>query len=107
MEVPDSLNAYARYYEERLYKQAPFRSRPNDLLSVVASHTGYSNYFTDNFVKSGKSVWRSGYTNTGSYSLQASPGNYLGVGLSYVYGLTISPRVPNTFICIAGLATYF
>lgn len=107
MTVPDSLNPYARYYEARLYKEAPFRARPADLLSVVATRTDYSRQFTDSLVAQGKTVWRDGTTLTGSYSLRASPGNYLSVGLSYMYGPAITPRVSNAFKFIANWTTFF
>jgi len=45
-----------RYYEARLYKKAPVRSRPDDVLSFVASRTGYSRIFTNNLVSEGKTV---------------------------------------------------
>ena len=41
MTVPETMNSYSRYYEARLYKKAPARTRPDDVLSVVASRTGY------------------------------------------------------------------
>jgi len=107
MTVPDKLNPYARYYEARLYKEAPFQSRPADLVSVVASHTGYSKYFTDNFAAQGKSVWRDQTTLTGSYSMRVSPGNYLSFALSYVYGPAITPRVPNALKGIATWTAFF
>ncbi len=107
MMAPDSLNPYARYYEARLYKEAPLRSRPSDLLSVVASRTNYSRYFTDNIAREGKTVWRAGTTLTGSYSMRASPGNYLSLGLTYVYGPAITPRVPNAFKFTATWTAYF
>lgn len=47
MTVPQSVNVYARYFEARLYKEAPFRIRPADLLSVVASRSAYSKSYTD------------------------------------------------------------
>ncbi len=107
MTVPETMNPYARYYEARLYKEAPFRSRPNDVFSVVASRTGYSSTFTDNLVAQGKTVWRAGTTVTGSYSLRASPGNYLSLGLSYVYGPAITPRVPNALNILANWSLFF
>ena len=107
MTVPDSLNPYARYYEARLYKEAPFRSRTADLLSVVASRTGYSRYFTDNLAAEGKTVWRGGTTLTGSYSMRASSGNYLSLAMSHVYGPAIAPRVPSAFKFIATWTAYF
>jgi porin len=107
MTVPQTMNAYARYYEARLYQKAPLRSRPDDVLSVVASRTGYSRIFTDKFVFQGKTVWRAGTTVTGSYSLRASPGNYLSLGVSYVDGPAITPRVSNALNAIANWTLFF
>jgi porin len=107
MTVPETRNAYTRYYEARLYKEAPVRSRPDDVLSVVASRTGYSKFFTDNLVSEGKTVWRAGTTVTGSYSLRASRGNYLSLGLSYVDGPAITPRVPNALNIVANWTLFF
>jgi porin len=107
MMVPETMNPYARYYEARLYKEAPVRSRPDDVLSVVASRTGYSKVFTDNLVSEGKTVWRAGTTITGSYSLHASRGNYLSLGLSYVDGPAIMPHVPNALNFIANWSLFF
>jgi porin len=107
MTVPETINPYARYYEARLYKEAPVRSRPDDVISVVASRTGYSKIFTDNLVSEGKTVWRAGTTVTGSYSLRASRGNYLSLGLSYVDGPAITPRVPNALNIVANWTLFF
>lgn len=107
MTAPETMNAYARYYETRLYKEAPFRSRPDDVLSVVASRTGYSKIFTDNLVSKGNSVWRAGTTVTGSYSLHVSRGDYLSLGLSYVDGPAITPRVPNALNFVANWTLFF
>lgn len=107
MTVPEKLNPYARYYEARIYKEAPFRSRPDDVLSVVASRTGYSRTFTNSLVSEGKSVWRAGSTVTGSYSLHALPGNYLSLGMSYVHGPAITPHVPNALNVIANWSVFF
>ena len=107
MTAPESLDPYARYYEVRLYQEAPFESRPADLISLVASRTGYSSQFTDKLVAEGKTVWRAGTTLTGSYSFRAVRGNYLNVGLSYVNGPAISPRVPSALKFVAAWTTFF
>jgi hypothetical protein len=107
MTVPDTLNPYARYYELRVYQKAPFRTRPFDVFSAIASRTSYSRYFTDNLVAQGKTVWRAGTTVTGSYSLRATPGNYLGFGLTYLYGPAITPRVPNALTFLANWSVFF
>ena len=107
MTVPEKMNPYSRYYEVRLYKEAPFRSRPNDVFSALASRTSYSSIFTDNFASQGKTVWRAGTSVTGSYSLRASRGNYVSLGLSYVYGPAITPRVPSALTLLANWTLFF
>ncbi|MGA8041640.1 MAG: carbohydrate porin [Terracidiphilus sp.] len=105
--APQTLNPYAQYFEARLYKEAPFRNRSGDVASLVASRTGYSKYFTDNLVAQGKTVWRASTTLTGSYSLHVSPGNYLGLGLSYNHGPAITPRVPSALNVSANWTVFF
>jgi porin len=107
MKAPGALDPYARYYEARLYKEAPFQSRPADLVSVVASRTGYSKQYTDKLVADGKTVWRAGTTLTGSYSMRVVQGSYLNLGLSYVNGPAITPRVPSALKFQASWTTFF
>ena len=107
MTAPEKMNPYARYYEARFYKEAALRSRPDDVISFVASRTGYSSIFTDDLVSRGKTVWRAGTTFTGSYSMRVSPGNYLSLGVSYVGGPAITPRVSNALTVIANWSQYF
>ena len=105
--APKTLNPYARYYEARLYKEAPFRSRPDDVASLLASRTGYSSVFTGNLKAAGNTVWRASTTLTGNYSMRVSRGNYLGLGLSYDYGPAISPRTPNALKFVANWTSFF
>ncbi len=107
MKVPETMNSYSSYYEARLYKEAPVRSRPDDVVSFVASRSGYSNIFTDKLVAEGKTVWRAGTTVTASYSLHASRGNYVSLGLGYVDGPAITPRVSNALNVIANWSLFF
>jgi porin len=107
MTVPATLDPYARYYEVRLYQKAPFRSRPGDVISFVASRTGYSRAVTDKLVAEGKTVWRSGTSFTGSYSILVAPGVHVSVGLSYIHGPAITPRVSDTLTFTAGYTVFF
>ncbi len=107
MTAPQAKNAYARYYEARIYKEAAFRSRPGDVLSVVASRTGYSSVFTNNIQLQGNTVWRAGTTLTGSYSLRAAPGDYISLGTSYEFGPAISPHVPSALALVANWSLFF
>jgi len=75
--------------------------------SIVASRTGYGAPFADSLVAQGKTVWRAGTTLTGIYTLRASRGNYLGLGLGYVNGPAISPRVPSALKFTAGWTLFF
>ena len=63
--------------------------------------------FTDNYVSAGKSVWRGGTTVTGSYSIRTRPGSYVSVGLGYLYGPAITPRVPNALNFVANWYVFF
>ena len=107
MTTPAKLNRYDRYYEARLYQKAPFRSRPDDVLSFVASYRGHSNYVTDSFVADGKTVWRGSLSFTGSYSIHVARGNYVSLGLGYVRGPAITPRVNDTLTLSANWGMYF
>jgi porin len=105
--APQSVNVYARYFEARLYKEAPFRSRPADLVSVVASRSEYSKSYTDSLIALGKTVWRDSTTLTGSYSMRVSAGNYLNVGLGYVYGPAVTPKVSSALKLTASWTAFF
>ena len=107
MTAPQSKNAYDRYYEVRLYKEAAFRSRPSDVISVVASRTGYSSVYTNHYLLQGRTVWRASTTLTGSYSLRAARGQYVNAGLGYVFGPAITPRVPSALKFIVNWTLFF
>lgn len=107
MTAPPSLNVYARYYEARLYKEAPFNRRPADLVSLVASRSMYSGSFADTLVAQGKTAWRDSTTLTASYAMRVSAGNYLNVGLGYVDGAAITPRVANPLKLTLSWTSFF
>lgn len=107
MAVPAMMNDYSRYAELRLYDEAPFRSRPADLVSVVASHSQYSPRLVDRLRKEGKSVWSSSTTLTASYSLRAAAGSYLNFGIGYLYGPSITPRVSSALNATASWTVFF
>jgi len=98
MMADSRFNAYDRYYELRLYQKAPFRRRPSDMASLVASYTHHSQYLTDTLAAAGQTVWRHSASLTGSYSLRVHPGQYLSIGLSYLYGPTITPRAWDALV---------
>jgi hypothetical protein len=93
MTAASKFNPYDRYYELRLYQLAPFRKRPGDNSSLVATYPAHSRYFTDPLVAKGDTVWRNGASITGTYNFHLCPGNYLAFGLSYLTGPTLTPRV--------------
>ena len=107
MVVPSKFNTYDRYYEARIYQKAPFRARPDDVLSFVAAYRGHSRYVTASLAAQGKTVWHSSPSLTGSYSIHVSQGNYLTVGLGYVRGAAITPRVADSLTFTANWGTYF
>ena len=101
------FNAYDLYYEARLYQMAPFRRRPSDQISLVASYTGHSRYLTDALVAQGKTVWRNGASLTGSYMLHTHKGQFASLGLSYFRGPTVTPRVDDTLTFAASYLLFF
>jgi porin len=96
MAADSHLDRYDSYYELRLYQKAPFRSRPLDMASLVSYYSGYSRELTDSMVAQGRTVWRASASLTGSYSLRVHPGQYMSIGLSYIHGPAITPRVSDT-----------
>jgi len=107
MTAPSKFNAYDRYYEARIYQRAPFASRPDDVVSLVAAWRGHSKYVTDSLAAQGKTVWRGSISLTGSYSFHVSPGNYVSLGLGYVRGAAITPRVADALAFTANWGVYF
>ncbi len=105
--VPSRFDAYDRYAELRLYQEAPFQSRPADMISFVSSYTTHSKYFTDPLVAAGKTVWRNSASVTGSYTLHVRSGNYLSAGLSYVHGPAITPRVKDALTFATSYTLFF
>jgi len=101
------LNAYTRYYEFRLYDEGPFRSRPDDTASLVASYSTYSPWLLKNLVAQGKTVWRNASTVTGSYNMHIARGTFVSAGLSYHAGPDITPRVANGLIFSAIVNFFF
>ena len=107
MTAPSRFDLYDRYYEARLYQEGPFRSRPDDFLAFVSSYTCNSKYFTDTLVAAGKTVWRNSASFTGTYSLRAAPGQFLSMGLSYIHGPAVTPRVADTLTFATTYNVYF
>jgi porin len=107
MTAASKFNPYDRYYEARLYKFAPFPKRQGDVASLLSTYTGHSKYFTDPLVAAGKTVWRNSASMTGSYNIHLAPGNYLSLGLSYIRGAAITPRVDDTLTFAASYSVFF
>jgi porin len=101
------FNAYNRYCEARLYKLAPFTPRPQDVASLVSTYTGFSKHLTDSLVANGTRVWRNSASLTASYNFHLAPGNYLSVGLSYIHGPAIKPRVDDALTFAAVYTVFF
>jgi porin len=107
MTAASKFNAYNRYYEARLYKMAPFQKRPGDVVSILSTYTGHSRYFTDALASNGSTVWRNGASITGSYNIHLAPGNYLSLGLSYIHGPAVTPRVDDPLTFAASYSVFF
>ena len=96
-----------RQYELRLYQKAPFRSRPFDMASLIAYYSGHSSDLTDSLVASGKTAWPYSASVTGSYAVRVHPGQYMSIGLSYVHGPAITPRVSDALNFSTSYSIFF
>ncbi len=107
MMVPAVLDVYRLYYEARVYYAAPFRTRRDDFASIVASYTAFSQDYLRTLAAAGNTYWRASDSVTGSYTAHLARGAYLGVGLSYVNGPSISPKVPSALTFTAQTSVFF
>ena len=107
MVVPADLDTYRLYYEGRMYYSAPFRSRPDDFVSLVASYTAHSQDKIHQLIKEGKSYWRASDSLTGSYTMHMRKGVYMGLGLSYVNGPAVTPKVASALTFTAQTSVFF
>lgn len=107
MVVPADLDVYRLYYEARAYYEAPFRSRPADFASVVASYTAISQDQLRSLAAAGETYARASDSVTGSYTAHLARGTYLGLGLSYVNGPSVTPKVPSALTFTAQTSVFF
>lgn len=101
------FNSYDSYYELRLYKKAPFRTRPSDMASLVGYSSGHSSDLTKSLLASGHTAWSASVSITGSYALRVGPGQYMNAGLSYLHGPAITPRVHDALVASASYTVFF
>ena len=107
MVVPADLDIYRLYYEARVYDVAPFQGRPNDFASIVASYTAISQDRLRALAAAGKAYWRASDSVTGSYTLHVARGAYIGLGLSYVNGPAVTPKVPSALTFTVQTSVFF
>ena len=107
MIVPASMNTYTQYYEARAYDEGPFRSRPADTISLIATHSVYSRDQIRNLIAQGKSYWRNSTSVTGSYTVRATRGVFISMGLGFIAGPAITPRVGNALVATVAPAIFF
>jgi porin len=107
MVVPADLDTYRLYYEARVYAPAPFRSRPGDFASVVASYTAISQDTLRTLAAEGKTFSRASDSVTGSYTLRLARGTYAGLGLSYVNGPSVTPKTAAALTFTAQTSIFF
>jgi hypothetical protein len=107
MSADSRFDPYDTYYELRLYRKAPFWSRPGDMASLVSYYSGHSSDLTDMLVAKSSTVWRASAAITGSYSVRIHPGQYMGIGLGYTRGPAITPRVSDTLTFSTSYSAFF
>jgi len=107
MTVASQFNAFSRYYEARLYDIGPFRKRPQDIPALVASYSPHSRLLTDALAAEGKPVSRATTIVSGIYNIHAAPGNFLSLGLSYIHGPAVTPRLHDALTFTATYSLFF
>lgn len=107
MVVPASMNTYAKYFEVRLYDQGPFRSRPLDLMSLIATHTAYSRDKIQALRAAGRTFSRTSDSVTAAYNLYVARGTFLSMSLSYVTGPAVTPRLSNALTATLETRIFF
>ena len=107
MAVPGVLDVYRSYYEARIYYEAPFRKRPDDFASVVSSYSDFSRDYLHSLAVAGKSYSRATDSVTGSYTVHVARGTYMGIGLSYVNGPSVTPKTPSALTFTAQTSIFF
>lgn len=95
MVVPASMNTYAKYFEVRIYNKGTFRSRPNDMVSLLATHSVYSRDKVRLLRAQGDTYSSSSSSVTAGYNLRWARGAYLSMSLSYVTGPAVTPHLAN------------
>lgn len=85
--APSRQNLVNRYYEVRGYGLGVIESRPNDLASIVASYTGYSDVARRALAGPGATSYDATMSVIASYGYRLVPGLYLQPGL----GVTVHP----------------
>lgn len=106
MSAPSRFNSYDKYWEARLYQRAPFASRQEDTVTLVAAFRGHSNDATKRLAAQGRTYWQGSSSVTGSYSIHVSQGNYITFAAGYVRGAAITPRVADTLTVTATWGLY-
>lgn len=92
--APPEQNLFSQYLEARIYAVGPFDSRPFDLVSLVATHNGYSQDALDLLTAPGEGNFAATETVIASYAYRVSPGFYIQPGLGLFIHPTYSPRLP-------------
>ncbi len=105
--TPARFNAYSQYYELRTYVQGPFRSRPQDQTSLLATRSIHSQDNLRNLIAQGKTVTPYTTTMTASYTVHAKRGTFFSFGLSYMKGAAITPHVPSALVGTVSASTFF
>ncbi|MDP9155442.1 MAG: carbohydrate porin [Pseudomonadota bacterium] len=96
MYAPPNLNRFTQYYELRLYGQGLLDSRPDDLVSLVATSTAWSPVAIENAEAAGSLVHRTSQSITATYSAHIAKGVYGSLGLSLVNHPTTITYTPAT-----------
>jgi porin len=107
MYAPPALDSSTQYDEGRLYDIGLVPHRPNDLTSVVFSHTGFSPDYNRNTTRAGGTAFANSNSVSASYSARLRPGITFAPGFSYTDHPARTPRLDAAFNIVGSLIFFF
>ncbi|MFC6645430.1 carbohydrate porin [Granulicella cerasi] len=107
MYAPPRYDSSTQYYEARLYDIGLFPHRPNDLSSVVLSHTSFSPDFNRVTTNANGTAYSGSNSVAATYSARLRPGITFAPGFSYTDHPARTPRLGGAFNVVGSLIFFF
>jgi porin len=107
MYAPPRYDSSTQYYEGRVYDIGLIPHRPNDLSSVVYSHTSFSPDSNRVTASTGATAYSGSNSIAATYSARLHPGITFAPGFSYTDHPARTPRLGGAFNVVGSLIFFF